>query len=125
MEVDPLQLFASRDRIGLAGEVGLERLAAAHQVEPAVVELGGLVAGDAPELLARRVVVLERDLGLGVSQRHLLAAELDPRGQHRVLQLVVGGRELERHDAVLARLAQRASPARPASPVPARRTARA
>jgi hypothetical protein len=109
-QVYPLHVLAPLHRIGFARQIGLELVAAPHEVEPAVVERRRGVGRERPELVARGVLVEERELGLRHAERHGLAAEVDALGEHGVLELVVGLGQLERDEPALARVAQAHEP---------------
>ena len=108
---DPLLLLVARDRVGLAGDLGLELLARAEQVEPLGVELGralGLERRRAPR--GRRTpsstasrACAERSGSSSPLQRHA-------RGEDRVLERVLALGELGRDEPALAGLAQPVQP---------------
>ena len=107
---DLLLLFVPRDRVGLPGEVGLQLLVRAQELESLVVERGGRRLVDLAELLPVAVVVEDRKLRLCRAQRHLLALERHARGEDGVLKLVVALGELGRNEPALARFAQPVQP---------------
>ena len=103
---DPLLFCVPGDRVGLARELGLERLAGGEQLAAVVVEAGALRVRERAELVAVAVDREHCQLRLGGPQRQLLPAPADPRGQEPVLELVLSRRELGGEDARLARLAE-------------------
>ncbi len=104
---DRLLLLVARDRVGLAGELGLELLAGrAQQLEPLVVEAAEASPCELAQLVAVAVVGQDRELRLRGPERKRLGAELHPRGEDRVLELVLAGAQLDLDEAGFARLAQ-------------------
>ena len=95
---------------GSPGELRVELLAGAEELEPLVVERRRGVAVDAPELLAVGVLGQHGEAGLRAAQRHLLAAEGDARGQDLVLERVLALGQLARDQPALAGLAQPVEP---------------
>ena len=106
LEVDVLPRRAPRDRVGLAGELGVERLGLLHQPVARAVEARGRIGGEIAELVAAGVVVEDRELRLGRAERQRLAAELDALGEDRVLELVGLVGELADDDSAGCGLAQ-------------------
>src|SRR5919204_5044343 len=109
-ERDPLLLLAPRDRVGLAGELGLELLGRAQELEPRVVEGRGGVGVQLAELVPVGVAGEDREARLGRAKRQLLAPEGDARGEDRVLERVVALGELRHEHAGLAGLAKPVEP---------------
>ena len=103
---DRLLLRIPPDRIGIAGDVGLEQLARLEQRAPIGIERGRPGALELAELFAVGVGVEDCELRLRGAQRQLLAAERDARTEDRVLERILLLRDLRRDDAGLARLAQ-------------------
>src|SRR5207244_11431768 len=95
-ERDPLLLLAARDRVGLAGELRLELLAGAQELEPCLVEGRRGVGLQLAELVAVGVVREGREPRLGGPERQLLAAGGEAGRQDRVLERVVPLGELGR-----------------------------
>ena len=118
---DPLLLRVPRDRVGLARELGLERLAGREQLAAVVVEARADGVRERAELVAVAVAGQHRELRLRGAQRQLLAAPVDARGEDPVLELVLPRRELGGDDPRLAGLAQ---PVEPLALVAARRLLR-
>jgi hypothetical protein len=109
-ERDLLLLLAPRDRIRLAGELGLELLARAQELEPRVVEGRGRVRVQISELVPVAVLGQDREPRLSRAERQLLAAEGDAGGEDRVLERVVALRQLGDEQTGLTRLAQPVEP---------------
>src|SRR5204863_9555904 len=110
VERDRLLLLVPRDRVGLARELRFELLGRAQQVEPIGIEGGGGVSLERAQLLPLVVVREKREPRLRRSQRQLLAAVRDARGQDRVLERVVALGELGEEQAGLAGLPQPVEP---------------
>ena len=109
-EVDRLAVGAPVDRVGVARQLGIERLGALHERVPLAVEARGGVPRELAELAARVVVVEDCELRLRGTQRERLAAELHPLGEDRVLELVGLVRQLAHDDAAGAGLTQPEEP---------------
>ena len=107
---DLLLLLVTRDRVGLLGQVRLELLVRAQQLEPLLVELGRLLPVELAELVALLVVGDHREPRERRAKRQLLALEGQARGEDRVLELVVLLGQLGGDEPALARLAQPVEP---------------
>jgi hypothetical protein len=106
LERDPLLLGVARDRVGLAGQLRLQRLARREQLPPVVVEARVRRVRERAELVAIGVAGEDGEPRLRRSQRQLLAAPIDARRQDPVLELVLARGQLPGDQPGLARLAQ-------------------
>src|SRR5919198_6769809 len=107
---DRLLLLGALDRILGPGDLGLETLAGAKNLEPLVIERRREIPGAAAELVAIGVRRKHREPRPGGPQRQLLPAEVDPRRQDRVLERVLALGQLRRDQPALAGLAQTVEP---------------
>ncbi|TMK56543.1 MAG: hypothetical protein E6G60_18085 [Actinobacteria bacterium] len=107
---DLLFLLAPRDRVGLAGQIRLQLLVCAQQLEPLLVEARRCLVVDLAELVPVGVRVEHGELRLRRAERHLLAFERHARREDRVLQLVVALGELGRDEAAFAGLPEPVQP---------------
>ncbi len=107
---DLLLVLVARDRIRLLRQVRVQLLVRAQELEPLLVELGRPRVVELAELVALLVVGEHGELREGGAERQLLAVVGHPRGEDRVLELVVPLGQLGRDQTALARLAQAVEP---------------
>src|SRR5262249_11021497 len=88
------------------GPRGVELPGGAEHLEPLGVEVRRAVSGYLPEPFPLAVIPEDGQLRLRGADRQLLALELDPRGENRVLERVLAFRKLSRDHPCLTRLAQ-------------------